>query len=137
MEDVRKQEHDVAIALLSKRGITQPTYDQYADAAAIAAKAVERGRTSTAETLALAALNGAEVGSDDKLATILSRFSLDGKFVGDLSLTEQELLEAAVASREQERVEGVVAAEAVDDDLASAEYCPVCEFHLADYGCQC
>ena len=69
----------------------------------VAAEAVERGRTSTADVLAFAAMDGAEHGGDESVMRVLSRFAMDGKFVGDLSLSEQELLEAAVAAQEQER----------------------------------
>lgn len=105
--------HELAVALLKKRGIAaeQATYDQYAEAAEIAAECVAKDgeNATTAQMLGRASLIGAE--SDGRMVGTLARFGTDGKFIADLSLTEQELLEAAITAQEQKSAE-VIAAEA-------------------------
>jgi hypothetical protein len=112
--------HLLTCELLKSRGIepTKANYDEYTDASLVAAEAFERSgeNATTAEMLAGAAQSGAVL--DKRLAPVLAKFAVeDGKFVGDLSLTEQELLEAAIAAEEQK--DAVVAAEA-------GAYCPTC-----------
>jgi hypothetical protein len=118
--------HELAVALLKRRGVdpARANYDQYSDAASIAAEAVARGKTTVPEMLAVAAL-GDTAETDKKMLKVLSKFASDGRFVADLSLSEQELLEAAVIAAEaaDECEHGY---QADEDGNGRADGCPDC-----------
>jgi hypothetical protein len=129
----------LARQLLKQRGVDPATaeYEELASMYEVAVAAVARGATTVAEALALGAITGAEDGSDEKMMGLLSKFAMNGQFVGDLSLTEEELLREAIKTQERQQADAVVAAEADGGAFVSDEYCPDCGYHIADYGCQC
>ena len=92
---------------------------------------VEQGRSTVAEMLAVGAVG--DSAPDEQTTRVLAKFASDGKFAGDHSLDERELLDAAIAA-EQRR--DVIAGEAAGIDDGNG-YCVGCGFHLRDYGCRC
>lgn len=78
---------------------------------------------------------------------MLAKFATDGKFVSDLSITEEEFLREAVAAEQErsivaEQPKGSVAAEQpkgviVAETINGEQYCRGCGMHLTDYGCVC
>lgn len=133
--------HELAVALLQRRGIAAEAanYEQVADAYEIAAEAVEHGRTSFPDMLAGAAIR-ADVAPDEQTTRLLAKFSTEGKFVCDLSLDEQDLLEAAIAA---EAGKG----DAPDEDDSDSKpptvsgvggpYCSKCEYSVKSGLCRC
>lgn len=112
-ESESERVHEIAVALLKKKGIAaeRATYDEYADCAAIAAEVVASGKTGAADAVAVAALAGG-VHTDARTSRVLARFANDGRFVSDLSISEEEFLAEAIAA--ELRRDTVVAAEASD-----------------------
>jgi hypothetical protein len=136
----------LARAVLQKRGVRaeDANYEQASEAYSVAAEAVARGKTTLAETLAVGAVHD-DAGKPDELTLgVLSRFATDGKFVADLSVTEEEFLRAAVKA-EQERTQAVgvpsrapVArsrSDLIAADRYSGDNCPDCMKDWLDCTC--
>src|SRR5947209_14636808 len=128
--------HLLAVALLKKRGIAaeHATFEQYADAAEIAAEAVAHGAETVPDMLARAALPADAATPDESTVGVLAKFASDGKFVADLSITEQEYLAAAIAA--EQKTDAVVTAEG-SAGIDAHGYCTGCGYNVADFGCQC
>ena len=112
--------HEMTLELLAKRGIAaeRATYDEYVAASEIAAEIVQSDKATLAERLAEVALP-ADTGTPDVMTTrVLARFAVDGKFVSDLSVTEEEFLEAAIAAEQAREDElGVVTPSRLRDPI--------------------
>lgn len=128
---VRELETVLTYAVLRQRGIppAEATEAQFADAAAIACEALETGR----DIRVIAATSGAAMIGDraGMSARVLARFAADGKHVADLTITEAEFLDAAIA--EAQRLDTLdVAAEAELTECAhgypggKVDGCPYC-----------
>jgi hypothetical protein len=130
-----EQIHAMTLALLEKKGITaeNATYEQYSDAALIASEVIAAGKTSVADAVAHAALP-AGLPTDERTVPLLAKFAADGRYISDLSISEKDLLDAAIAAEEAkdaaEAKRTVVVGEARDEDrIIAAEAgraCPNC-----------
>ena len=84
----------LAHALMRRRGIepTAANYEQVSDAYAIAAEAVEGGKATVAEMLAVGAVSGG-VAADESVTRLLAKFATDGRFVAEGGAELAETLE--------------------------------------------
>jgi hypothetical protein len=136
MDTIRTDTENDAIwllagALLRKKGIEpeKATYEQFSEAALVAAEVVAaKGTTATVPDMLAQAALPQGLPTDERTLPLLAKFATDGKFVADLSLSEQEFLNAAIAAeRERDERETVAAEETI---LAEAGFdgprCPRC-----------
>jgi hypothetical protein len=130
----------LACALLRKKGVepTKATFDQFADAAEVAAEVVgHKGVGATVPDMLAHAALPVGLPTDERTLPLLAKFATDGKFVADCSLEEREFLAAAIAAeRERDEREAVAAEETI---LAETGFdgprCPRCG--KDDLWCEC
>lgn len=129
----------LARALLERRGIREPTFAEYADAAELAAEAVERRgvECTLAECLGVAAIG--DSAPDETLTKVLARHATDGRFVADLSLDEETLLRDVVAAEQAADARTVLAEDHPGgvEYVHGSPYCGACGYALSSGLCKC
>jgi len=122
--------HELATAILKRRGVASPTFAEYADAAEIAADAFDKGKTTLAGVLAVGAIGDGT--ADAQTVGVLAKFANEGRFVTDHSLGQRDLLEAVIAAEKGAGGETIFTAEAESPVCAhgypggKGDGCPYC-----------
>ena len=130
---------ELARGLLERRGIREPTFSEYADAAGLVSEVVEKRGTdiTLAEFLGSAAIGDST--PDATLTEVLAKHAVDGRFVADLSLSEEELLRSAIQAEQAADARTVLAEDHPGgvEYVHGSRYCRSCGYSLGSGLCHC